>query len=231
MELGNWKTKTTVIWHLFADTAMEEAFMTEFANCSSLEDQVSSSNLQDVLFHQNLCRSPSFIKIQRYLECSRSGCFWQKVGKMRQLRKRWRPNVGKTCKQFNYLFLREKSKATCSSRRERIMMLWNSTTGKHYNREWFQGLIHWNQGPFVSSRGQSSPPDPLCQPLCSSFQDEQVHRLCRRHWRGPEVGLPGKTPIQGAKVVRLVERWREKNKSRFGNVIFSSRFWSVRQRP
>ena len=40
------------------------------------------------LFHQNLCRSPCFIKIQRYLECSRSGCFWQKVGKMRKLRKR-----------------------------------------------------------------------------------------------------------------------------------------------
>ena len=68
--------------------------MTEFSNCSSLEDQVSSSNL-GCLFHQNLCRLPCFIKIQRYLECSRSGCFWQKVGKMRKLRKRCRVNVGK----------------------------------------------------------------------------------------------------------------------------------------
>ena len=43
---GNWKTKTTVSSSLWiADTAMEEAFMTEFSNCSSLEDQVSSSNL------------------------------------------------------------------------------------------------------------------------------------------------------------------------------------------
>ena len=148
--------------------------------------------------------------------------FLAESGKDEEVAKKVETKCGKTWKQCNYLFLREKSKVTCSSRRERIMMLWNSTTGKHYNREWFQGLIHWNQGSFVSSRRQSSPPDPLCQPLCSSFQDGQVHRLCRRHWRGPEVGLPGKTPIQGAKVVRLVERWREKNK--FGHLIFSPGF-------
>ena len=151
------------------------------AGCPVLEE-----SLQVVLFYENPDIS-GMLKERLHLAES---------GKDDEVAKKVKQQVAQNMSGLEFeenRFTREKNKGTYFSRRERTMMHWSSTTGEYHNKIGFKRASirrRANQGSFGSSRGQSCPPGPVGQSVCHAVQDEQVRRLCGRHRRGPEAGLP-----------------------------------------
>ena len=164
---------------------MEEAFMTEFSNCSTLEEQVfvklSYSSFKS--FYFIFWRLSCFTKTLKYLEWLRSASSWKRAGKMRKRQKRWTKNFIK----IEIPLLQGKEQGNVFFQKGK-----NIDALKHYNRcfDCYLNLNKSSQGSSVSSRGESCPTSPVCESLGSFVQDEQIHRLCGGHWRSSEVGLP-----------------------------------------
>ena len=113
-----------------ADSAvMEEAFMTEFSNCSTLEDQVYMYvKLSSTTFIGFISFSAGCLVLQKPWNIWHG---WGAPLPEKELEGWGRGKKGElniTSRSTSF-FSRAKSKETYSSKREKILMLWSNTTG------------------------------------------------------------------------------------------------------